>query len=39
MMGRWVELNVGGWFGGIKVGAGTSLVTWCNEHEQSNAGP
>ena len=26
-----MEFNVGGWFGGIKVGAGTSFVTWCNE--------
>lgn len=31
MNGSALELNVGSSLEGIKVGAGTSLVTWCND--------
>jgi hypothetical protein len=31
MMGEALEMNVWGWREGIKVGAGTSFVTWRNE--------
>jgi hypothetical protein len=30
MNGSALELNVGSSLEGIKVGAGTSLITWCN---------